>query len=306
MSDPKKKKHAEKPDGEDYGQLVRGMGSTDGAWNPDPDDQITGTLRDDVELSPNDSKFIAYVKACCTRLKPEGRTALGVTERGKPLTLARIIDYFDWDSGNTSRQAKRLLAWGFVRVNEQGVFGLGACVRGSYIEEADGPKIACAKCGRKVGENGKCAVCTYSIPEYVFVAIKRLSEIERKNFIQGWVSKKERELKRIAESTKTIRQETKAELKTYCRSYGIELKTEEENLAKNGAKKRRKKDAEANPQLFVHTASEELSEQTAGETVYSVQPDDVQSENAPPFFNESKGKQLATFRRKILGQSSFS
>jgi hypothetical protein len=267
------------------------MGSPDGAWNPEPDEQITGALRHDVDLSPNHSRFIAYVKACCIRKKAADRTALGITERGKPLTLARIIEYFDWDSGNASRLAKQLLAWGFVRINENGVFGLGACVRGTFVEDEEGAKTECSKCGRKLGEFQKCAVCTYSIPEYVFVAIKRLSEIEQKNFIQGWVSKKERELERIAESTKTIRQETKADLNILCRQFGIELKTEEQPADKNGSKKGRKKGGNRNPQLFVQTASDDLSAQTAKETVYNVAADDVQTEIAPPFLKtERKGK----------------
>lgn len=270
----------------DYDKLMRDMGSPDGAWNPQPDAQILGVLRDDVSLSPNDSKAIAVVSSACIRKKPKGRTAFGLTEHGKPLIRERLYEILGWDPSNGSKVVIRLLAWGFLRENSEGVLGLGANVNGTYTEAPEEAKNECPKCGRNFGEDRICMVCTYHLPEYLFVARKRLSEIERKKFDQGWVAAKEREAERIAESTKTIRHETKEQLQDHCKAFGLELK----NGTKNGTESGEPKNRKTSEKLYVHTTSNALFEHTIEEPVYSVVPDVVQGENPRPL-RERKGKE---------------
>jgi len=238
---------------QDYGELTLEMGSPNRSWHPEPDDQIYGRLRHDVNLSPNETKAIAYVDACCTLDKAAGRTAWGITDRGQPLTEARIKDYFGWDDSNTSKHLKRPLAWGFLRRNEKGVFGLGGNVTGTYDEERmEGEDGTCKVCGRTLGEGEKCPVCTYRIPEYVFVAIKGLSEIRQKNFVQGWVTRKQREQKRISEQTKTIRQEELADLKKFCKGFGVDSKRTRKKTPTRARKTAGKSSRRTAPKVF-HT-----------------------------------------------------
>ena len=266
-----------------YRKLMFGMDSPNGDWNPDPDQQTTGLLRTDVQVSANQIKIVALVKACCIRDKPGGRTAFGKTERGEPLILARICDYFQWDPSNTSDLIKPLLAWGFLRQNDQGVFGLGARVQGSHKKDPDDPKTECPTCGRKLSEDENCVVCTYHIPEYAFVAAKRLSENDFQNWLQGWVTRKEGEKERIAEETKRVRQEVLAELKTHCLSFGIELKNGTPKSQNSGQK-----------EWSVQTTRQARSVQTTESASYKAAEDGVQSENGAPIKERREEKKLAS------------
>lgn len=201
-----------------HSELMREMDSPNGAWNPEPDAHITATLRDDVELSPNETKLIAYVKFCCSRLKSGGRSAWGKTEGGKPLTITRIADYFGWDTDNARKHAKKPIAYGFVRVRQKPTgdeFGLGARVDGKYT-----PELA----GRTNSEYADSPVCTYRIPPYLLVDLQRLTRSEREKFLQGWSSRKEAAQQRLNDAVAACRTQEQAELSEHCKAFGLELK----------------------------------------------------------------------------------
>lgn len=200
-----------------HSQLMREMGSRNAAWNPEPDDHITAMLREDIELSPNEIKLIAYVKFCCIRNKASGRSAWGETERGQALTIQLIANYFQWHPKNAPKHARRPLAYGFVRQNEKGQFGLGARVDGTLSDELD-------YLGRINGEYENGGVCTYSMPPYLRADSKRLSKIQQENFLQGWVTRKEAAAARLREAVAACRAQEQKELLEHCQTFGLELK----------------------------------------------------------------------------------
>lgn len=219
----------------DHSDLMYEMGSPDGHWNPEPDDHITGVLREDVKLSPNEIKAIFYTKQCCVRPKCGGRTAWGKTADGRPLIEARFKDFFGWDDSNTSKYLERPLAYGFIRKNPEGVFGLGARVDGVCTDK------------RTSGEENDDPVCTYRIPEYLITDYKRLSEPKQKEFIQGWVAIKTKAKQKLNAVTADCRREEHEELSGFCGGFGMQLK---------GGDKRREKNAPATGETrYVHTGS---------------------------------------------------
>lgn len=195
---------------------MREAGSTTGAWNPDPDEHILGMLREDVELSPNESKFVAYVKFCCTRQKPAGRTAWGFTETGKPLRLTEIRAFFGWDWGNAEKYSKRPLAYGFIRKNADGQFGLGARVQGRFSE--DDP-------GSEPPSEVDLLVCTDKLPRYLAEALvmKKYPSKARENFLQGWRSIKAEAQKELNSEKQRIYDREQERLSEHCKTFDAEL-----------------------------------------------------------------------------------
>lgn len=276
------------PEASTHAALMREMGSETGAWNPEPDEHITGLLRDDVELSPNELKLLAYVKACCLR---QPRRPWGKTASGLPLTLQEIADQFGWDSGNAAKHARRPLAHGFIRKNSDGVYGIGARIRGTNdMSPAELYRMSCDDI-LAAGEEKKHIVCTDSIPQYLFAQFKGLSHAERKKFAQWWVSSKEAEKEELARTVKAVRnrfqEERTAEAKEL---FGIDIQR-----GPKPVKVDRKTAAEEEDLLSVQTVAAEEDEefvQTANATLYSVENGPVQT--APPYKQSSELTELAS------------
>lgn len=229
-----------------YSELMREMDSPDGVWNPEPDAHITALLREGIELSPNDTKFIAYVKSCCIRRKPGGRTAWGETESGKPLTAARINDYFDWDLSNTLKYAKRLLAYGFVRVNKAGVFGLGARIQDN-ADDGNPPSD-----GEEKGNvSGMYIPPAPGLPAYLATDLQRFIPSERESFLKGWTGRKEAAKKRLNDEVARLRELEQAELSEHCKAFGLTLK---EGKKRRNSSEPPGHDNPANPEDTNHTA----------------------------------------------------
>jgi hypothetical protein len=204
-----------------YNELMREMDSPDGIWNPEPDGHITGTLREDVSLSPTDTKTLAYVKSCCTRMKRlsakgapppyEGdRTAWGRTGDGKPLTVQRVADFFEWDRSNALKSVNRLVAYGFIRQNKAGILGLGARVTGILKEEGG------------EGKENECGLYK-PLPKYLLTHLKGLSGAEAESFpakwdaIETWAEAAHAQAKSFIYQAKIARQDL------LCQSVGTQL-----------------------------------------------------------------------------------
>lgn len=198
-----------------YADLMREAGSPTGAWNPDPDEHTVSMLREDVQMSPNELKAVMLIKSCCMRQKPTGRTIWGFTEAGRPLRLTEIMAYFGWDKGNASKYLRRPLAWGFVRRNEHGQFGIGARVQGKFVEEPEDPKAQ---------PSDDEVVCTDNLPEYLAIEIKRFSKTARRNFLLGWRQIKDQARQRLAAEKKRLYELEQKELTHHCKDFELELK----------------------------------------------------------------------------------
>lgn len=230
-----------------YADLMRAAGSTDGAWNPDPDEHIIGMLRHDVELSANESKFVALVKLCCLRQKPfspdvddfgRGRTLWGWTETGKPLRLAEVMSFFHWDKGNAHKYSRRPLAYGFIRKNADGQFGIGARVQGKFVENPETDQLT--------PEEDE-VVCTDNLPKYLAVEIERFSKPDRLNFLRGWRQIRAASQQRLNTYKQHNYQREQNELSVHCRGFQLELKRKSES----GAEEREVE----NTELSVQTTS---------------------------------------------------
>jgi hypothetical protein len=219
-----------------YVDLMRAAGSPNGAWNPDPDEHLTGMLREDVCLSPNELKFIALVKSCCVRPKPtrpnyddfgRGRTLLGWTETGKPLRLTEVMAFFGWDKGNAHKYSLRPLAYGFIRKEADGQFGLGARVQGRYEEQPEGAKSA---------PEEEEVVCTDNLPNYLAVEIKRFNKSDRLQFLRGWRTIRAAAQQRLNAQKKRLYDLEQTELSVHCKAFELELKRKSESAGDDAEK----------------------------------------------------------------------
>jgi hypothetical protein len=203
-----------------FGELMRQMGSATGDWNPEPDDHILGMLRPDVTPSPNEIKAIFLVKSCCIRKKPGGRTVWGKID-GEPLTVKRLSDYFDWDVSNAAKHLKRPLGWGFIQI-KKGVLGMRADVTGTAPEEdPDTPPDINGENKAKVLNS---LVCTYHVPEYVAIDLKRLSFQEVEKFATRWIHNEQAQKRRLADAQIAIRERRFEEQQNLCQEFGSRLK----------------------------------------------------------------------------------
>lgn len=226
-----------------YSNLVREAGSPNGAWNPDPDEQILGVLRDDVVLSPNEIKFIFLVKYCCLRQKPMGRTAWGFTETGKPLRDTEVGAFFGWDPANTMKYAKRPLAYGFVRKNANGQYGIGARVQGKFIEPKPEPGSP---------SEVDLLVCTDKLPRYLAEAVcSQLTEPEKFSFLKTWRSITTDSQQELNTQKQRIYDKRQKRLEEHCKSFRGKLP----DLKRKSSKEAEEEAADDASDLSVQTSS---------------------------------------------------
>jgi hypothetical protein len=224
-----------------------------------------GMLRHDVELSANESKFVALVVLSCVCQKPLGpdiedfgfcRTVWGWTETGTPLRLTEVMAFFGWDKGNAHKYSRRPLAYGFIRKNADGQFGIGARVEGKFLDEPE-PKDAPLEEGE--------VVCTDNLPNYLAVEIRRLSKSDRRNFLLGWRQIKKTARERLAAEKKRLYELEQDELSSHCKAFALELKRRSETAADDPP--------ESEPRLSVQTTSV----QNGGEPLYNAPNASVQT-----------------------------
>lgn len=268
--------HAERK----FTQLMHEMGSTTGDWNPEPDGHITGFLRKDVNPSPNEIKLINCVKSCCTRKKTGGRTAWGKVN-GEPLKLTQIKDLLNWDISNAAKHAKRPLAWGFVRVNEDGVFGTGA----AEVSVSGRVKPELKPLGEEKAKDLNSLVCTYQLPQYVADELKGLSPEQAEIFVTEWVRRHELAKKRQAEAMAAERQREFEDKNELCKAFGSELRKREKLAKKPQAStpqnSEQRTPAEDDFHRYVHTSAEiepEQFVQTTGAGLYGPEKQSVQTD----------------------------
>ena len=249
-----------------HDELMREAGSSNGAWNPEPDQHIAGILHESIALTPNEVKAITYVKACCLRFNVKlhgerGRCVWGVTENGKKLTRARMADKFEWDLGNTNRYLKRPLAWGFIRENADGILGIGARISTGALVDPDG--------GENEANDGKEVVCTDNLPKYLFEESKRLSSDDRERFFTMWGAEKKAAQERLAAAVAQEREAEQKRLIEVCNSFGLTLKT---------GKKKRAQDVEPEGVVSsVQTTQGDLSVQSEKRGPYTADSESVQT-----------------------------
>jgi len=233
-----------------YADLMREAGSPNGAWNPEPDEHISGVLRHDVELSPNETKAIFGVKAHCIRNNPaKGRTAWGWAATGKPFRATELGNLFGWDPSNTMKHLARPLAYGFIRRDEKtGQLGLGARVQGKYVPPNPKPGTP---------SEVDLLVCTYQLPRYLAESVcSQLTANRRVAFLDGWKAIKERKQDELNTEKQRIYESEQNELSEHCRTFDPRLP---------GLKRKRTKpeseEAECSPDSWsVHTSAVQNSE----------------------------------------------
>jgi hypothetical protein len=260
-----------------YAKLMREAGSPDGHWNPEPDEQISGMVRHDVELSPNETKAIFAVKAHCLRYNPlKGRTAWGWTETGKPFRETELGLYFGWDEGNTHKWLKQPLAYGFIRRNEKtGQLGIGALVRGQA--EPDGPPDSLSEVDLLVR--------TDKLPRYLAKAVHcQLTETEKLTFLTGWRSIQTKGQQELNTQKQQIYDRTIERLDEHCKTFGGKLP----KLQRKTSKAVEEEAAENDPDLSVRTSSEADSVQDTLDPLYKAANGFVRTSHIR---NESKAKQ---------------
>jgi hypothetical protein len=228
-----------------YAELMRETGSPNGAWNPDPDEQTTGMLRDDVVLSSNEIKAIFGVKAYCLRNNPiKGRTAWGWTETGKPFRATELGNLFGWDPSNTLKHLARPLAYGFIRKDKKtGQLGIGGLVRGKFVE----PKPETG-----TPSEVDLLVCTYQLPRYLAEAVcSQLTENRKVAFLEGWKAIKTKKQQELNAEKQRIYESEQNELSEHCRTFDPHLPELKRKRAKAES------DEAGTPQdhWYVHTTS---------------------------------------------------
>jgi hypothetical protein len=232
-----------------YADLMRQAGSPNGAWNPDPDEQTLGILRDDVEISPNEIKFLFLVKSCCLRQKPAGRTAWGFTETGKPLRDTEVSAFFGWDPANTMKWSKRLLAWGFIRKNTSGQYGIGARVQGKFVPPKPQPGTP---------SEVDLLVCTDKLPRYLAeAACSQLTESEKLSFLQGWRRIKSEYQQKLNAEKQRIYEQEQNHLDEHCKAFSGKLP----GLKRKGSKAPEEEAADPDSDLSVQTSSVQNGEE---------------------------------------------
>lgn len=196
--------------------LMRQMGSESGNWNPlPPEHHLYPILRPDIQLNLTERTLLAWVQSkTVDRFKgedfPQQQTVECHDSRGD-LTLIHAQKDLGLDLSNLAKAATVLEDHGFITHTRRGVIRM--CAAG-LLEE-----------GRKNSEAQKHTGLYKPVPEYVFDAIKGLSENQRSAFLTRWGATEQWEDDALAQAKILIYQHAIQRRQALCKEVGIDLKS---------------------------------------------------------------------------------